>query len=96
MDNKSIMVAVDFGSTSNRALETAIELAQKLAVPLDLVNVCPSLPFGSSETDTPCSTPLTSSHLGSWSSAATDGAAWRGSSWAASPSRSRGAATCRC
>ncbi len=53
MENKSIMVAVDFGSTSNRALEKAIELAQKLAVPLDLVNVCPSVPFGTNETETP-------------------------------------------
>lgn len=53
MDKKSIMVAVDFGSTSNRAFEKAIDLARTLAVPLDLVTVCPSLPFGMTETDTP-------------------------------------------
>ena len=53
MDNKSIMVAVDFGSTSNRALDKAIDLAQKLAVPLDLVTVCPSVPFGTDEADMP-------------------------------------------
>ena len=53
MDNKSIMVAVDFGSTSNRALDKAIDLARTLATPLDLVTVCPSVPFGKSEADTP-------------------------------------------
>lgn len=47
------MVAVDFGSTSNRALDKAIDLARTLAVPLDLVSVCPSLPFGQTEADTP-------------------------------------------
>jgi len=46
MDKQSIMVAVDFGSTSDRALNKAIELGHELGVPLDLVNVCPSLPFG--------------------------------------------------
>jgi len=53
MNDKSIMVAVDFGSTSNRALDVAIDLAKRLAAPLDLVNVCPSVPFGMSEEDTP-------------------------------------------
>lgn len=53
MDNKSIMVAVDFGSTSDRALDKAIDLAGALSVPLDLVTVCPSLPFGRTEADTP-------------------------------------------
>jgi len=53
MDKTSIMVAVDFGSTSNRALDKAIDLARTLAVPLDLVTVCPSLPFGRTEEDTP-------------------------------------------
>ena len=53
MDKQSIMVAVDFGSTSNRALDVAIDLASKLSVPLDLVNVCPSPPFGTSEAEMP-------------------------------------------
>jgi universal stress protein A len=53
MDKHNIMVAVDFGSTSDRALGKAIELGGKLGVPLDLVTVCPSLPFGASEEDTP-------------------------------------------
>ncbi len=53
MDNKSIMVAVDFGSTSNRALDKAIDLARTLAAPLDLVTVCPSVPFGATEAETP-------------------------------------------
>jgi len=30
MNDKSIMVAVDFGSTSNRALDVAIDLAKRL------------------------------------------------------------------
>ena len=53
MDKQSIMVAVDFGSTSDRALNKAIELGHELGVPLDLVNVCPSLPFGATAEDTP-------------------------------------------
>ncbi|MGZ3425975.1 MAG: universal stress protein [Polyangia bacterium] len=53
MNDKSIMVAVDFGSTSNRALDVAIDLAKKLSVPLDLVNVSPSVPFGTAESDLP-------------------------------------------
>ena len=53
MDKQNIMVAVDFGSTSDRALDKAIELAHKLGVPLDLVNVCPSVPFGATEDDAP-------------------------------------------
>jgi len=53
MDDNNIMVAVDFGSTSNRALDVAIDLAKRLSAPLDLVNVCPSVPFGKSVDDTP-------------------------------------------
>jgi len=53
MDDNNIMVAVDFGSTSNRALDVAIDLAKRLSAPLDLVNVCPSVPFGRSVDDTP-------------------------------------------
>ena len=53
MDKQNIMVAVDFGSTSDRALNKAIELGKKLGASLDLVNVCPSVPFGAVESDTP-------------------------------------------
>jgi nucleotide-binding universal stress UspA family protein len=53
MKDNNIMVAVDFGSTSNRALDVAIDLAKRLSAPLDLVNVCPSVPFGASDADTP-------------------------------------------
>lgn len=53
MNDNSIMVAVDFGSTSNRALDVAIDLAKRLSAPLDLVNVCRSAPFGTSEEDAP-------------------------------------------
>jgi nucleotide-binding universal stress UspA family protein len=53
MNDKSILVAVDFGSTSNRALDKAIDLARQLGAPLDLVNVCPSVPFGKTEAETP-------------------------------------------
>jgi nucleotide-binding universal stress UspA family protein len=50
MGNQSIMAAVDFGSTSNRAFETAVDLARRLGAPLDLVNVCPPIPIEALET----------------------------------------------
>ena len=53
MDNKSIMVAVDFGSTSDHALNAAIDLARRLGAPLDLVNVVPPIPLEAEEGKTP-------------------------------------------
>jgi universal stress protein A len=44
MDKQSILVAVDFGATSNRAFNTALELAQRLGASLDVVNICPPVP----------------------------------------------------
>lgn len=49
MDNKSIMVAVDFGTTSDHALNAAIDLARRLGAPLDLVNVVPPVPLEAAE-----------------------------------------------
>lgn len=53
MENKTILVAVDFGSSSDRALDFAVDLARKLAAPLDLVHVCPSVPFGKTPAEMP-------------------------------------------
>ena len=41
---KSILVAVDFGSTSQRAYEAAIDLASRLRAPLEIVHVCAPVP----------------------------------------------------
>lgn len=50
MANASILVAVDFGPTSGRAFETALDLARRLGAPLDIVNVCPPVPIEAEET----------------------------------------------
>lgn len=44
MANKSLMVAVDFGITSESAFEEALALARRLGARLDLVHVCPPIP----------------------------------------------------
>jgi nucleotide-binding universal stress UspA family protein len=44
MTTKNILVAVDFGATSLRAFDQALVLAQRLALPLDIVTVCPPVP----------------------------------------------------
>lgn len=49
MENGSILVAVDFGSTSERAFSRALDLASRLDAPLDIVNVCPPLPIEAQE-----------------------------------------------
>lgn len=49
MDNGKILVAVDFGATSERAFDTAVDLARRLGAPLDIVNVCPPLPVEADE-----------------------------------------------
>jgi len=53
MDNNSIMVAVDFGATSDHALRSAIELARRLGASLDLVNVVPPIPLEAEAGKTP-------------------------------------------
>ena len=53
MDNKSILVAVDFGATSEHALKRAIELAARLGASLDLVNIVPPIPLEAEEGKTP-------------------------------------------
>ena len=45
MDNKSILVAVDFGATSARAFTAAVDLAARLGAPLDIVTVIPPIPL---------------------------------------------------
>jgi universal stress protein A len=45
MENRSILVAVDFGATSMRAFAAAVELAARLGSRLDLVNICPPIPI---------------------------------------------------
>lgn len=52
MTNENIMVAVDFGATSLGALETAIDLARRLSVPLDIVHVCSPVPLAQAEGST--------------------------------------------
>jgi universal stress protein A len=49
MDKARIMVAVDFGSTSERALDKAIDLARRLDVSLDIVNIGPHVPIEAQE-----------------------------------------------
>jgi universal stress protein A len=49
MEKKSILVAVDFGSTSVRAFETALDLAVRLDAPLDLIHVTPPAPIEATE-----------------------------------------------
>lgn len=51
MRNQTIMVAVDFGTTSARAMTAAIELAQRMYAPLDIVHVCPRVPFEAEENE---------------------------------------------
>ena len=53
MENKSIMVAVDFGATSDHALNAAIDLARRLGAPLDIVNVVPPVPLEAEAGKTP-------------------------------------------
>jgi nucleotide-binding universal stress UspA family protein len=45
MSTQKIMVAVDFGTTSLRAVESAIDLARQLGASLDIVHVSPRMPF---------------------------------------------------
>ena len=53
MDNTSIMVAVDFGATSDHALNAAIDLARRLGAPLHLVNIVPPVALEPVEGKTP-------------------------------------------
>lgn len=52
MDKPRIMVAVDFGTTSENALDKAIDLAKRLGASLDIVNISPHVPIEAQEEHT--------------------------------------------